>query len=194
MDPSEARPNFGGVSGLEPRDFTCGYCGREVASALGYSGGADHRIYICPRCAYPTTFSRRRQIPGVAAGEQVTHLPPEVENLYGEARRTFSVDAYTSSVMASRKVLMNVAVAQGATAGKNFKEYVDYLADKGYVPPGRRDWVNHIRDKGNDANHEIPNMTKDDARELLDFLGMLLKFVYEFPARVRPSSASPTTP
>jgi hypothetical protein len=184
----EPRPSFQQTT-LEPRDYTCGYCGREVASALGHAGGGNHRIYICPRCAYPTFFSHYgRQIPGIAAGDRVQHLPADVGQLYEEARQAFSVDAYTASVMASRKVLMNVAVAQGAVAGKTFKEYVDYLAAKGFVPPGGGDWVNHIRDKGNDANHEIPKMTKEDARELLDFLGMLLKFIYEFPARVRPAT------
>jgi hypothetical protein len=79
---------------------------------------------------------------------------------------------------------MNVAVSQGAVAGRSFKEYVDYLAEKGFVPPGGGDWVSRIREKGNDANHEILNMTREDAGELLEFLGLLLKFIYEFPARV----------
>lgn len=185
----ETRPNFG-VSTLGPRDFTCGYCGREVASVQGHDGQNMHLIYICPRCGYPTYFSQGgHQIPGVAAGENVQHLPPPVEHLYEEARRSFSVDAYTPCVMAARKVLMNVAVAEGAEPGKSFREYVDYLVEKGYVPPGGREWVDHIRNKGNEANHEIPTMTKDDARELLDFLGMLLKFVYEFPGRIQAKKA-----
>ena len=44
--------------------------------------------------------------------------------------------------------------------------------------------VDHIRKKGNEANHEIKLMTQADAEELIAFTEMLLKFFYEFQNRV----------
>jgi hypothetical protein len=79
---------------------------------------------------------------------------------------------------------MHVAVAKGAPAGKNFVTYVEYLSDQNYVPPGAKTWVDHIRTKGNEANHEINIMKAEDASELLEFCGMLLKLVYEYPAAI----------
>lgn len=79
---------------------------------------------------------------------------------------------------------MNLGVAQGAKAGESFIAYVEYLANKGFVPPNGKAWVDHIRKKGNEANHEIVLMGKDDAEELIAFIEMLLKFIYEFPNRV----------
>jgi hypothetical protein len=61
---------------------------------------------------------------------------------------------------------------------------LDYLANNGFVPPKGRGWVDHIRKKGNEATHEILAMTHDDATELVLFSEMLLKFIYEFPARI----------
>jgi hypothetical protein len=58
---------------------------------------------------------------------------------------------------------------------------VDYLANAGYVPPNGKGWVDHIRKKGNEANHEIVVMSKQDAEEVVTFTSMLLKFVYELP-------------
>jgi hypothetical protein len=52
------------------------------------------------------------------------------------------------------------------------------------VPPNGRGWVDHIRTKGNEANHEIVLMSAEDALELISFSEMLLKFIYEFPSRV----------
>lgn len=101
-----------------------------------------------------------------------------------KARKCISVCAYTSSVLASRKLLMNIAVSEGAKQGKRFVEYIDYLAQSGYVPPKGNDWVNHIREKGNDATHEITPMRHKDATELVRFAEMLLKFIYEFPSKV----------
>lgn len=79
---------------------------------------------------------------------------------------------------------MNIAVAQGAKEGESFVSYVEYLANAGFVPPNGRGWVDHIRNKGNEANHEIKLMGQADAEELIAFAEMLLKFIYEFPSKV----------
>jgi len=62
---------------------------------------------------------------------------------------------------------MNVAVSKGADTGKSFLHYVDFLADQHFVPPGAKDWVDHIRQKGNEANHEISIMSKEEAQVIL---------------------------
>jgi hypothetical protein len=77
---------------------------------------------------------------------------------------------------------MHIAVAKGDKPGKNFIEYVEYLSTKGYVPPDAKTWVDHIRTKGNEANHEIVIMSEEEAKDLISFAEMLLKLVYEFPA------------
>jgi hypothetical protein len=115
---------------------------------------------------------------------EVAHLPNDVEQLYREARNAVAIGSYTAAVLGCRKLLMHIAVAQGAPAGKSFVEYVEHLADKGYVPPNGRGWVDHIRTKGNEANHEIRLMSKGDSEELVSFSEMLMKFIYEFPRRV----------
>ena len=90
---------------------------------------------------------------------------------------------------------MHIAVAKGAQAGESFLSYVQYLADKNYVPPDARPWVDHIRAKGNEANHQIAIMKREDAEELIAFCEMLLKIIYEFPAAVkrRTTPAAPAT-
>lgn len=79
---------------------------------------------------------------------------------------------------------MNISVSLGASEGLKFIEYITYLSDKGYVPPNGKHWVDHIRKKGNEATHEIALMTEADARELLQFIEMLLRFIFEFPMLV----------
>lgn len=76
---------------------------------------------------------------------------------------------------------MNIGVQEGAQGGKSFVHYIDFLAEKGFIPPNGRAWVDHIRKKGNEATHEIALMSKVDATELVVFTEMLLKFIYEFP-------------
>jgi len=107
-----------------------------------------------------------------------------VARLYAEARNATSANAFTAAVMCCRKLLMHIAVDKNADQGESFEYYVGYLADHHYVPPDATNWVDRIRTKGNEANHEIRIMKQTDAADLLSFCEMLLKLIYEFPARV----------
>lgn len=189
------------IGNVAPKDYTCGYCGKRVGPDKGFYShhGTDRNvvnfIYACSYCGKPTYFdSDSKATPGVAFGNPVDHLPKEIEILYTEARRSCSVSAYTSCVLTCRKILMHIAVSKGAEEGKSFVHYVEFLAKKGYVPPDGQGWVDHIREKGNEANHEINIMTQDDAESLIQFLEMLLRFIYEFPKRVPLKPAAPVKP
>jgi len=175
-----------GENQLESRKFRCGFCGNIVATDKGFfDDTGQKRVYPCPHCNNPSFFDPAgNQFPGVAPGNDVGHLPSELEAIYSEARRCVSVNAHTAAVLACRKLLMHIAVQQKAEPGKSFINYVEFLADNGYVPPNGKGWVDHIRKKGNEATHEIVLMKKEDAIELIDFAEMLLKFIYEFPAHV----------
>ncbi|MCQ9186515.1 DUF4145 domain-containing protein [Streptomyces sp. IBSBF 2953] len=121
------------------------------------------------------------QVPGVAPGRPVKHVPTDINGLYEEARTCAGAGSFTGSVLLCRKLLMNIGVQEGAQGGKSFVHYIDFLAEKGFIPPNGRAWVDHIRKKGNEATHEIALMSKVDATELVVFTEMLLKFIYEFP-------------
>ena len=176
--------SWSNVRTLDSRSYICGYCGNPLASNVGIVGDIG-TIYICHFCSRPTYFDNSgTQTPGCPYGDRVENTPQEVEALYDEARNCVSCNAYTASVLCCRKLLMNIAVSKGAEEGLKFAQYIEYLAGKGFVPPGGEGWVDHIRNKGNDATHEIALMTKEDAEELITFAEMLLKFIYEFPKRI----------
>ncbi len=167
---------------LRSRSFTCGHCGHKVGSASGYYSAANQSIYICPHCTHPSYWGDgMEQNPGVAPGRPVAHLPADIKGLYEEARTCAGAGSFTGAVLLCRKLLMNIGVQEGAEEGRSFVYYIDFLADKGFIPPNGRAWVDHIRKKGNEATHEISLMTGVDASELVTFTEMLLKFIYEFP-------------
>jgi hypothetical protein len=181
---------------IGPRSYVCSYCGHHVGPSLGYFTGTNPqaKIYLCSFCDSPTYFDvKGNQYPGAPFGDDVTSLPPDVGALYEEARACMTVKSFTSAVLTCRKLLMHIAVEKGAAVGKSFAEYVDYLAQKGYIPPDGKTWVDQIRTKGNEANHEITIMSLEDAGDLIAFSEMLLKFVYEFPAKMNPAPAKPNS-
>jgi hypothetical protein len=181
----------------ESIDYECGYCGNQVASELGWTGIEEKARYVageirvCHRCTNPTYWRTQHpvmQVPSPMPGADVSHVPDDIKALYDEARRSFSANAYTAAVLALRKLLMHVAVAKGAAKNLNFVQYVEYLDKNGHLGAGGKDWVDVIRTKGNEANHEIVLMSQDDALHVLGLAEMLLKLVYEFPGRVKPPS------
>lgn len=181
------------VADQPSRIFTCGYCGHYISSSVGYSQGVNQdgsgqsngHIYICHHCAKPTYLTSGGQWPGCPFGEDVSGITDHgVEALYAEARHAYSQNAFTAAVLCCRKLLMHIAVAKGAKSGESFVSYVSFLADEGYVPRDAKAWVDVIRQKSNEANHEIIVMTADDARDLISFITMLLKLVFEFPSRI----------
>jgi Domain of unknown function (DUF4145) len=196
------KANFTSSAGsLSPTAYTCGFCDAYVSAREGWPGvnprwgmpqGGEHRfpsVVLCPNCGNPTYFADR-QYPGVPFGDAVDHLPSDVGALYKEGRRCLADGNYSAGVMVGRKLLMHVAVERGAGKGLRFIEYVDYLANEGVVTPDMKDWVDEIRELGNDANHEIILMPQEEAEALMTFVSMLLKVVYEFPERGRRSVAA----
>ena len=181
------------TSQLDNLGWTCGYCGKVVGGNVGYQRdrGPDNSklIYICPHCENPTAFIMNEsggydQYPGSIYGHEVDGLPKSVAALYGEVRRCVQYAAYTSAVLAMRKLLMHVAVERGAEENRSFLSYIDFLDENHWIPPSGREWVDAIRKSGNEATHEIVIANEDDAKQLLDFSEMLLRIVYEFPLKV----------
>ena len=183
-----------GAGHIKSRSYVCGHCGNHLASNSGFFASPLssqttqlETIHICHFCLKPTYFDNEgNQIPSYSFGNKVNNIPDEkVVSLYGEARNCTSCNAYTASILCCRKLLMNIAVSKGADEGLKFIQYIEYLSDKGYIPPDGKEWVDHIRTKGNEATHEISIMKKVDAEELITFIEMLLKFIYEFPAIIK---------
>lgn len=184
------------VERIETQRWRCGFCDHQVASDQGWMGASRPRGYgdplpmyvaICPSCSLPSvvdTYGRSEPVPRY--GEGVEHLPEDVGALYEEARRAVA-PAPNSAAYACRKILMHAAVARGAEPGKTFAHYVTYLDEHAHTPPGSKDWVDEIRELGNDANHEITLMTVEEAKAVVDFTAMLLRLIYEYPERGRRS-------
>jgi hypothetical protein len=181
------------VETLPSRSFKCGHCGNSVAANEGYWAGERYEVksylYICHVCNRPTFVDYNgNQVPGASYGEHVNDVPALENSLFDEASNCMSTSSYTAAVLCCRKLLMNIAVSKGAAEGLKFVQYVEYLSNQGFIPPGAKEWVDHIRTKGNEATHEIAIMKKVDAEELFEFIQILLKMIYEFPATIKRKS------
>jgi hypothetical protein len=202
MDPQnfeemKNRP-WGQSQAVPTAQWKCGYCDREVASNQGYAGspnaGPQPHIRFCSFCNLPTLFTPgdADYSPGALPGRSVENVPAELGALFTEAREATAAGAYTASVLTCRKILMHIAVEKKAKPGLSFVDYVTHPADNGYVPPDGKTWVDYIRKRGNEANHQIVLMERVDAVALVGFVEMLLRFICELPSMVPPIPEPPT--
>lgn len=180
--------------------YICGYCNNLVTSDRGmalkipakidgkFYEAKEAGVYICPHCHFPTFILLGDQIPGNRVGSPVKSVPEDVNNVYEEARRCFTVNAYTGTVLLCRKLLMHVAVDLGAKDDLKFVEYVNYLEDQHFVSVRSHEWVDQIRKYGNEATHEIQINTKEDAQKIIKFCEMILKMNYEYPSETNDSN------
>lgn len=182
------------TEGLVSKNYICGHCGSDITSNRGYfttdeihnSPNNEGYIYICHKCNKPTYFStyEQLQVPGCLCGKEFNDSVFPDENtkiLYNEIRNCMSAHAYTSAVLSARKLLMHIGVNCGAEEGKTFEYYVNYLDEKGYVSINCKKWIDIIRKKGNEANHEIQIFSEQDAKQIIKFIEIMISVIYEMP-------------
>lgn len=191
------------VEAVPAENFRCGYCSADIGAGFGWQTQGQPRAYVrvCPLCNAPTFFDvGGTQWPGAKAGQHVSFLPPDVAAIHDEARSCIAANAPSGAAMLCRKILMHVAVEKGAKENKSFKYYVKWLIDEAHAPKSAAVWLEYVKDRANDVNHEIMVMEKEEAEALLLFTEALLRNVYELPSLVfkRPKEDSdeddPETP
>ena len=187
---------WGGISENAGYRYFCAHCDTTTTPTRTWNAAVHHaneygqargnpvsyaQVLICANCKRATFESPEEDIllPAPKQGAKLRNLPDGVAELYEEARTCSSMGAYTSAVMSARKLLMNLAVLEKAKEGLGYVDYVNYLDSNGFVPPKGKPWVDRIRKKGNEANHEIKVMTDEDCAEIMKLVEMLLRFNFD---------------
>jgi hypothetical protein len=171
--------------------FVCWNCNNKVASSKGYykdfgRGQSIECIYICPHCEAPYLRDLSGKVTlSSLPGKEIKNLPEHIENVYFEIRKSMQVGCFTAAIMLMRKIIMNVAVHEGAKENDKFVNYITYLCDQKIVPPKSKSKADAIRTLGNDATHELESRTEEEAKKCFEFLELLLQVNYEFADEVK---------
>lgn len=154
--------------------------------------GDTYTILVCPRCNSP--FLIREVIWGIPAEfETVTDseqlfpklartlpadTPEPVSRAWEQANRSFNATLYEPAALMCRRCLEAVCAAFDAS-GRNLAAKLDQLASSGVIDSRLSEWAHSVRAVGNEAAHD-PNvsLSKEDARDALDFTEALLLYVF----------------
>jgi hypothetical protein len=119
-----------------------------------------------------------------------SHIPDELRRIFLQASNALKRREPDASGVMSRRV---VDISTQRLLGDQFKEYkairdrIDALADQNKLTSELKDWAHQLRLGGKDAEHDIDPFTMAQARELLDFVALYLRFLYSLPGLMKES-------
>ena len=116
---------------------------------------------------------------------------PQTEaRIWSEVRACLSIHAYSAVAMLCRKLLLHLVFThkrsqdpQAKPPKVTFAEAVQYLANHGVITLALKPLANEIKDVGNRANHELPDISGGEARKIASFTHFLFQSVYEMPKK-----------
>lgn len=114
------------------------------------------------------------------------HWPAEVGRFWLQAKRNLSDHNWDAASVMARSALQ-IALRNSGAKGNNLKQEIEFLAQKGILPPLMKDWSEQVRELGNDSAHPEPGQPATDPRDAEDivkFLDFLLEYLYTLPNRI----------
>jgi hypothetical protein len=115
-----------------------------------------------------------------------THWPAAIGKYWLQAVRSIEGENWDAAAVMARSALQLVMRDQKAV-GTNLKQEIDDLATKGLLPPVMKDWSHEVRLIANESAHpssESETAGDRDARDVVEFLGVLMTFTYDLPDRI----------
>ncbi|MEV5495637.1 DUF4145 domain-containing protein [Nonomuraea fuscirosea] len=112
-------------------------------------------------------------------------VPAMVATPYIEAHASLSAGATTAAIVMARATIEAVAKDKGVASGK-LVEMIKSLMDDGHVSQLIMEAADVVRLSGNLAVHEVlaETFTPEEAADVLDLVGKVLKHVYQDAAEV----------
>ena len=124
--------------------------------------------------------------------KQHKSIPRQVADDYVDAIKCFDVGTWKASVVMCRRALQESVIEKGAKKDKLW-EQIDELYNQQIITKSIKDWAHEIRLTGNIGAHPdkdgLEDVTKEDAKELIDFMEEYLNYVYIMPSKLEAKRA-----
>lgn len=110
-------------------------------------------------------------------------VPTEITEAFSEAITCLSAQAPRAAAAMARRTLEAITVNQGETKGV-LADRLKALATRNLLQPNLADWAKEVRLIGNTGAHFdlLEQVTLEDAKDLINFIRELVRYLYELPA------------
>lgn len=121
------------------------------------------------------------------------YLPEEIQTIFIEATKCFSIGCYNASgamfrlcldITTKHLVEIHLHLNPSSNDNRSIHSRLTWIFNNNVLPRGLEDLSRCIKDDGNDAAHD-GSLGKVEAEDLLDFTYELLENVYTQPERIK---------
>lgn len=164
---------------------------RQQYDELSSSGYALNAWLLCVSCGQAAVGDRFGRVsPGAKEFPTPDGTPEAEAKLWEEIRNCQSVAAYNAVAMLCRKLLLHLVFThersqnpQATPRNITFAQAVQYLLNNGVITAATQPLAREIKNIGNRANHELPDITQDEGQKIALFTHYLFLSVYEMPKK-----------
>lgn len=113
--------------------------------------------------------------------------PIQIKRPFIDILKMFDEHKSPALIIGACRSVLDVVLKDLKGEGKNIHQRVDDLAQKGIVTGVLKDWSHELRERGNEATHDLDDGTPGLDRQLVEFIKLLLHAAYELPERIKKS-------
>lgn len=182
-------------------DFQCPSCRNPKMLMVAFREGSQiyvdanplNKWLLCVGCGTGAVADEYNRVSPSSKEYPTPEGTPTAEaKAWTEIRECLSVGAYNAVAMLCRKLLLHMvfthqrSVNPEAKPGNiNFAQAVQYLLSNRIITAAYEPLATEIRHVGNRANHELPDISEDEARKIALFTHYLFVSVYEIPKKAK---------
>lgn len=161
--------------------FRCGACDavcflQESYYREHYDQDPDGNIYFVPdETQYPAPSSADFSF-------DTKYIPPELDELIEEMVHSLAARKLKLATVALRMIIEFITVDRKCK-GRNLKQRIDDLLEKGIVGEDQHNLLHKIREKGNASAHDRVAMNRNEMVASIGLINLLLEKLYNGPAR-----------
>ncbi len=116
----------------------------------------------------------------IGSQDPLEGVPELVGKDRDEAWRSYYAGIFKGAALLGRAAL-ELSVKLLGAPGSKLRAQIDNLADAGVITKKLAEWAHEVRATGNEAAHEMADVTLEDADAALAFLDSFLEDVYVMP-------------
>ena len=151
---------------------------RRVRYSLAFCRKCDG-VFLYRSCnTEPSELPLEEMLYPRSMGPLAPDIPALIRRPHESAVSCFETANYEPCVIMCRKTLEAMCQVLGETSG-TLQARLRRLRDAGVVEARLCGWADELRTVGNDAAHDLQlNISKEDARDCMDFVNMILIYVF----------------
>lgn len=98
-----------------------------------------------------------------------------------EAKKCFSVSAFSATVVMARRAVESICIDKGANKGNPLHKQIEEIRQKGIITEDLKEWATEVRYTGNTGAHAGMQPTRQDAESILHLAEQFAHVIYVLP-------------